>query len=110
MPLTEIIDTDAGEVIARRQPEVTQVYYAQAWALVTFLWHGADGRYAKGLTRLLSDVADGTYRIQAGTARLTAPGGNEVSLNAAAFESYFGVTPEAIEGEYHVFLLELAGF
>ncbi len=108
LPLREIVDTDAGAVISRDHSPTTQVYYAQAWALITFLKHGAGGRYAEAFDRLLSDVADGAFRAHVGAARLTS-NTPDISIGTAAFEAYFG-PPDALEDDYYDHLVRVCGF
>ncbi len=108
IPLRELLETDAGEIIRHRHPGVSQTYYAQAWALVTFLRHGAGGRHAKSFDRLLADMASGAYRVHAGAARLSAVEG--VARTAAVFESYFNIAPDQLEPEYRDHIVRVAGF
>lgn len=108
IPLAEIVRTDAGEVISRDHSTITQYYYAQAWALVTFLRHGAGGKYAGGFDRLLRDLADGTFRTRVHAAALA--GGPDAPIGDAVFVQYFGTAPAALATEYHDHLVELAGF
>jgi len=110
LPLRRIVDTDAGEVISQEHSGVTQVYYAQAWTLVTFLRHGGGGKYAKDFDRLLSDIADGTFPVRLSAAKLTGSERNSTSVGAAAFEVFFGHAPEELAGEYHDYLVRTAGF
>ncbi len=110
LSLRELVDTDAGEVISRRPTGATQVYYAQAWALVTFLRHGVGGRYAKAFERLLLDITDRTFLIRVGATRLSVPNGADMSDGAAAFHAYFGASPDALQAEYYEHLVRVAGF
>ncbi|UCF33331.1 MAG: DUF1570 domain-containing protein [Phycisphaerales bacterium] len=110
LPLREIVATDAGQVISHRNSIVTQTYYAQAWALVTYLRHGGGGRYARAFDRMLKDIADGTIRIKASAARLTASARPDTSFGEAVFASYFGVAPNEIEDEYYNHLVKACGF
>jgi len=71
LSLREIVDTDAGEVILNDRSQTTDTYYAQAWALITFLRYGAGGRYAASFDRMMSDIADGTFHARISAARLT---------------------------------------
>ncbi len=110
LPLRRIVDTDAGEVISQEHSGVTQVYYAQAWALVTFLRHGSGGKYAEDFDRLLSDIADGTFPVKLSAAKLTVPDRNSTTAGTAAFEGYFGATPAALAEEYETHLMKVTGF
>lgn len=109
LPLPQIVATDAGEVISRNHSVVTQVYYAQAWALVTFLRHGDGGRHRRAFDRLMSDLADGSFAAKASAARLTA-GGAGRSYGAAIFEFYFGSPPEALADRYYDHVVKVSGF
>ncbi len=110
MPLREIVDTDAGRVITHYHGGIAQGYYAQAWALITFLRHGAGGRYAEGFKRMLDDLADGTFHIRAGAARITDREDVGAGFGQAAFRAYFGRTPDDLAIEYNDHLLQIAGF
>ncbi len=110
LSLRQIAATDAGEVITQNHAGVAQTYYAQAWALITFLRHGADRSLADGLQRMLDDIADGTFLVRVGAARLTEGGGTSESLGEATFRAYFGCGPDDLADAYHKHLLEIAGF
>ncbi len=110
LPLRRIVDTDAGEVISQEHSGVTQVYYAQAWTLVTFLRHGGGARYAKDFDRLLSDIADGTFPVRLSAAKLTGSNQDTATTGAVTLEAYFGRTPGELAGEYHDYLVRTAGF
>lgn len=71
LSLSEIIDTDAGEVILNDRTKKTDTYYAQAWALMTFLRHGAGGRYAPAFDRMMGDIASGTFHARISASKLT---------------------------------------
>lgn len=109
LPLTQIAATDAGEVISRNHSLVTQVYYAQAWALVTFLRHGDGGKHRKAFDRMMSDLADGSFAAKASAARLTT-GGGQSNYGAAVFEYYFGAAPEALADRYYDHVVKVSGF
>ncbi|MCH7592371.1 MAG: DUF1570 domain-containing protein, partial [Planctomycetes bacterium] len=110
LPLSEIIDTNAGEVITHGHSGVAQVYYAQVWALVTFLKHGADGRHAVGLQLMLDHIADGSFHVRSSAARLTEEGGWKESAAQSAFRTYFSHSVEEIAEPYHEHLMRIAGF
>lgn len=106
----ELINTHAGDVIQNTGTRQTHTYYAQAWALITFLRHGANQMYAKDFERLLVDIADGSYRIRLSAAGLAGTRITQRSLGAATFEAYFGFIPESITDDYHDHLLHIVGF
>lgn len=110
LALSELIDTDAGRVIQHNHSGVTQAYYAQVWALVTFLKHGADGRYAPGLQRMFDHVADGTLAVRASAAGLTGEGGPGESPAASAFRTYFPYASQELADQYRDHLMQIAGF
>lgn len=109
MPLATIVATDAGEVISQNHGIATQVYYAQAWALVTFLRHGDGGRHQKAFDRMMRDLADGSFNAKAGAARLTM-GNARASYGEAVFTQYFGATPEQLAGAYQDHVVKVSGF
>lgn len=110
MSLQEIVDTDAGRVIAGNDAGGSQIYYAQAWALATFLRHGASGRHAPAFDRMLRDLADGTFAVRVSAATLGTAGAGDLSLGEAAFRAYFGHTPDQLSEEYYDHLIRIAGF
>jgi hypothetical protein len=107
LPLGELLDTDAGIVLRRGDSRTTQAYYAQVWALVLFLRHGAGGRYAEDFDHLLADISSGAFRIQQSAAGITAP---DARPGRATFQRYFRVDPADIEGPLSDFVFDLTGF
>lgn len=116
LTLREIVDVDAGRVISQDHSRITKTYYAQAWALITFLRHGAGGRYASRFKQLLADIGTGDYRARAGAYGLgrreaEADGAHaNLTLGRATFEAYFACTPESLADAYYDYLVRLAGF
>lgn len=108
--IRELVNTHAGDVIQHTGTRQTHTYYAQAWALITFLRHGVNKMYAKDFERLLADIADGSYRIRLSAAGLADARITQRTLGAATFESYFGFIPESITDDYHDHLLHIVGF
>jgi hypothetical protein len=106
----DIVRTDAGEVISQEHSTLTQTYYAQAWALVTFLRHGAGGRYRAGFDRMIRDIADGTFKATASAARLTAGAETVSDEGQAAFAYYIGTPPEKLADGYLDHIARIVGF
>jgi hypothetical protein len=79
----------------------TRRYYAQAWALITFLRHGAGGRYGGAFCTLLNDIADGKYRARVSAARLIQEDGRHLSDDEAVFRAYFDCAPESLVEQYY---------
>ena len=110
LTIGEIIDTNAGEIIAHNHSEVALGYYAQVWALVTFLKHGADGRYADGLQRMLNHITDGSFQVRVGAARLTAAGDTGESAAQSAFRTYFSESVTDVGKAYRDYMMRVVGF
>ncbi len=114
IPLAEMLDTDAGEVILSDRTKNTDTYYAQAWALITFLRYGAGGRYASAFKRMMGDVASGSFHVRISAARLTSAdktyGAMPISDGRAAFVAYFDTAPEDVQEDYYDHLVRKAGF
>ena len=110
LSLGELVRTDAGRMIGHHHGGVAQVYYAQAWALITFLRDGADRRYASGFAALLDHLADGSFATRIGASRLAEPGGGDLSLAESVFPAYFGCRVEALASSYREHLLHVSGF
>jgi len=110
MSLREIVDTDAGRVISRHHGGVAQTYYAQAWALVTFLRHGAGGRFAPAFDRMLQEMAAGTLSARVSAAKVISPDAIDQAAGAATMYAYFGHTPDELADAYYDHLIRVAGF
>lgn len=114
LSLEQLVGTDAGEILSLDQGRLTQTYYAQSWALVTFLRHGAGGRFAAPFDQLLQDIADGRFRIRVGAARLgtTTPTDTDggTPRTDPVFEAYFGCSPASLASEYYDHVVRLCGF
>jgi hypothetical protein len=109
IPLRELLATNAGEVVSEGRGGLTQAYYAQAWALVVFLRHGADGRYAEGFEKLLGHVRDGSLPGHGQAARLATGSPGSVSPGEGVFRAYFTHDLDGFEQEYRAYMEELAG-
>ena len=109
LSLDQIIATDAGRMIGGGDARRTETYYAQAWALVDFLRHGAGGRYADAFDRLLADIANDTFRVHLSAARLGMTDGAP-ALGELAFQTYFGGPSSGAADEYYDHLIRVTGF
>lgn len=110
LSLRELVQTDAGRIISRHHGGVAQVYYAQAWALITFLRHGAEGRFSSSFEKMLGDLVDGSFAVRVSAARLGQPGAADLSLAESVFPTYFGCGVDDIAEAYRRHLLQVAGF
>lgn len=114
MSLRELIETDAGQVLHHDRRDMTPAYYAQAWALMTFLRHGAGLRYAARFDDMLRDIADGSFAAYVSAAKVTCEaldGDTEpASSSLAAFTAYFGAPDETLQEAYYNHLVITAGF
>ncbi len=102
----ELLQIDAGQVVAQDDRFTTRLYYAQVWALVTFLKHDADSRVRQGFANLLDDVADGSYPVRVSAAQF----GRDEGAAATAFHLYFDAALQTLEQGYRQFLLRLVQF
>lgn len=108
IPLTELLGTHAGEVIVQAQSRKTATYYAQVWALVVFLRHGADGRYASKFEEMLADVAAGKLTARARAAGITSEKPSATVTGGAVFRAYITDDLAGFEKQYRDFMVELA--
>ena len=109
MPLSALIGTDAGRVIRDHNSALAQSYYAQTWALVTMLRHGADGRYVESFERMLREISDGSFAARLSAERLTGNALSDTTRNDALFRAYFGCSPVDLEEDYEQHVLSLTG-
>jgi hypothetical protein len=110
MPLRDLLGTDAGRVIVNSQGRQTQAYYAQAWALVIYLRHGAKGRYADRFEAMLADVASGQLGTRAQATRIAAPEPAKVTFGEAVFRAYITEDLDAFEADLREYMVKLVGF
>ncbi|MEE9294862.1 MAG: DUF1570 domain-containing protein [Phycisphaerae bacterium] len=104
IPLEKLLATNAGEVIEGNRITDTAAYYAQAWALVVYLRHAGQGRYADSFETMLHDVAGGTIRIKAQQAKALAPSPSQTSYGEAVFRAYFTTDLEEFEKGFRRFV------
>jgi len=109
LTLSELIDTNTGEVLSRDDRRITRVYYAQAWALIAFLRYGGDRQRAAAFDGLLHDITAGSFGAYVGAARLSASDASGMSFGEAAFRAYFGCAPESLSDHYREYVVELCG-
>ena len=110
LSVPELVDTDAGQIIGEDDSIKTQTYYAQAWALITYLRHGVDGKHAAAFDKLLSDLASGEYAVRVSAAKLSAGALAAISDAEAAFEAYFGCPSRDIADSYYDHLIRVADY
>lgn len=110
LPLRAMLATDAGAVIVEGRSVKTRTYYAQAWALVCYLRHGALGQYAAGFNRLLRDLSTGDVPVMAQAAKIRAPSPSSTSFGEAVFRAYITEDLDEFERGFERYLYELAGF
>lgn len=110
MSLAEIIETDAGRMLAGKSLRNTDAYYAQVWALITFLRRGAGGRYRADFDRLLEDIADDTFGKRLSADRLLSGESAAKTLGETVFRIYFRATPNELEARYYDHLVRLSGY
>jgi len=108
LPLEMLVISDAASISGHYNADLTQTYYAQVWALVTFLRDGADGRFAKDFDHLLDDVGNGRFLARVSAHKLQAPGGDEIPFGEAAFQAYFKTTTKALSDDYYGYLFDRA--
>lgn len=110
MTLAEIVETDAGRMLAGKSLRNTDAYYAQVWALITFLRHGSGGRYSADLDRLLEEIANDTLGKRISADRLLLKEPAPTAFGETVFRLYFYATPGELEAAYYDHLVRLAGY
>lgn len=102
--LPRLLETHPGEVIHETSQSVS-TYYAQVWALMLFLRHGADGKYAEGYQRLLSRLSEVDLQQHARAAQIWSEGRGS-SYGEALFRSFISEDVDTVEREYRAFMRE----
>ncbi len=110
LPLREILATNAGRVVGQGQSGMTSAYYSEVWALVTFLRHGAKGKYADGFDRMMRSIVDGDLRLLAQAAKIRAPNPARTSYGEGVFRAFITEDLSTFEEEFNDYLYELCGF
>ena len=107
LSVAELLDTDAGQVIDESKVALTNTYYAQSWALVVYLRHGGDRRYAEGFEKMLEGLRNGTIRIETQAARMASASPAQTSYGAATFYAYITDDLETFDIGYKNFLEQM---
>ena len=110
MSLAEIVETDPGRMLAGKSLRNTDAYYAQVWALITFLRHGASGRYRADFDRLLEDIANDTFGKRLSADRLLSGESATTTLGETVFRIYFRATPNELDAAYYDHVVRMAGY
>lgn len=102
LPLRELLRTNPGEVIYGTSRSI-MTYYAQVWALVLFLQHGADGVYADGFHRMLNNINDPMLSQRAAASFIWS---EEDSYNygEALFRTFISEDIAQVEDQYRAFV------
>ncbi len=110
LPLRAMLETDAGRVINQGSSRLTKTYYAQAWALVCFLQHGADGAYAGGFQNMLDAIVTGELSSAAKIASIQPSARGKTSFGESVFRAYITDDLETFEQQFNDYLFKLVGF
>lgn len=98
IPFAEILTMDQKQWNARlSDPTEARQGYDQAWAMVHFLAHADEGRYAKPLARFIGDLSRGAEAKEAFQRRI---GGNIAAFEAQYEQWWLGQSPAAGEDLY----------
>ncbi|NOT00220.1 MAG: DUF1570 domain-containing protein [Phycisphaerales bacterium] len=108
LPLRRLLATDAGELLTAGDSSQVRTYYAQTWALIAFIRDHQQRRYRPGFDRLLRALRDGTMRITAQAARVTAPRPADTSYGEAAFRAFITNDLDAFESQFDEYLHRMA--
>ena len=111
IPLDDLLAMDAAHAIGHG-PYRSGAYYAQLWALITFL--RSDSRYGENFQRMLADAAAGRMREAMGMIDWPAEAMGTRAYNQRmgplSFRRYIADDLEAFEVEYRRFAQQLAGY
>lgn len=110
LPLRAMLSTDAGKVINRGSSRLTKTYYAQAWALVCFMRHGADEAYADGFQDMLDAIVTGELANAAKIASIQPSARGKTSFGESVFRAYITDDSETFEQQFNDYLFKLVGF
>lgn len=103
-PLSELLDTNAGNVINRSSRTVS-TYYAQLWALMLFLEEGEGGKYAANFRRMLRALGTSDVEQYARASFIWSPR-TKYSYGEALFRSFVAEDTDKVEQEFRKFLRE----
>lgn len=128
LSVRELVETDAGRVLIAGDDAATHAYYAQTWALITLLRHGANGKFAPAFQQMMDDIATGTFHSRLSALRVarqreiaSGSGSESASVSqspspavaesdgALALIAYFDHTPEALQDVYYDHVVRVTG-
>jgi hypothetical protein len=115
IPLSELVTTSPGQVIATDQAGAVMAFYGQSYALVRFLREGGDGKYLAGYQRMLWDGLSGRWPLDEAS-KCTAEDRNlprTTSWNrlvgSALFTGYIGGDFNRLQREYGAYCRRILG-
>ncbi len=108
--LEQLVQTRAYDVLRVGDPDQIQTYYAQVWALVTWLQHGAGSKRTAAFARVLRDISDQTIGARLSAAKLLEANSQHLSTTALIFSIYFSQAPHDMQGAYEDYLIQLVGY
>ncbi|RME38854.1 MAG: DUF1570 domain-containing protein [Planctomycetota bacterium] len=110
IPLEELLAMETSELADRREAGIAERYYAQSWALVTWLRFEGEPKRKRAFDRMLQDVRAGTFRAKVTGAVLTESRLHDAPFPRAAYVFYFDETPADAWDAYYEYLVRLVGF
>jgi len=108
IPLSEILETHAGEQVLKQSADV-RTYYAQEWALVVFLRQPSyKNPYHDGFEELMRDLGTDAMTRRA-QAALTPDMLGKANNGEAVFRAYITTDYAKFDRDYQAFVRELLG-
>lgn len=101
--LSELLRIHAGHVVGGSMRRIG-AYYGQVWALVLFLQHGEDGKYAEGFRRMLEAISRNEHTRHSEAAYAMASDGGQYDPGTSLFAAFISPDIETVNREYVRFM------
>ena len=109
MPLSELVTTSPGHVIATDQAGAVLAFYSESYSLVRFLREAGGGKYLSAYQRMLRDGLTGRWPLSEEARRIAedrnvprTTGWNR-TVGSALFTAYVGSDFDRLEREYRAY-------
>jgi hypothetical protein len=115
MPLSKLIATTPGDVLATDQTEAVMGFYSQSYALIRFLREADSGKKLGDYRRLLADGLRGNWPLDEASSKIAADRNIPRNIlwnhlvSLVLFHEYIGDDYEPVEKEYLAFCRKITG-
>lgn len=110
LSVEQVLSMDLDDPAVVHNTETALQFSAQAWAMVSLLRHGGNGRYSAQFDQMLQDLSMGRYSIKLSAATLTQDAHQARSSGDPTLRVYFNLSVRRLKEVYYEHLLSLTDY